>query len=77
MNNTNYYISSNGDKTDITKVETTHLINALAKRHRIIYEANNIQEFEFHKEQINYIEAELLRREKDFYDKKIGGGVWK
>ena len=76
MNNTNYYISSNGDKTDITKVETTHLINALAKRHRSIYESNSIQEFEQHNDQIMLIDAELLRREKEFYDKKIGGGLW-
>ena len=76
MNNTNYYISSNGDKTDITKVETTHLINSLAKHHRDIYASNSVDEFVRHSEQINLIDAELLRREKEFYDKKIGGGLW-
>lgn len=76
MNNVNYYISSNGDKIDITKVETTHLINALAKHHKTIYEASNVNEFVFHSDQISLIDGELLRRNKEFYDKKIGGGLW-
>ena len=70
------YIATDGTTYDITKVETTHLINALAKRHRSIYESNSIQEFEQHNDQITLIEAKLLRREKEFYDKKIGGGLW-
>ena len=70
------YIASDGTSYDITSIHSERLINSLAKHHRDIYESNNIQEFEQHNNQIILIDAELLRREKDFYDKKIGGGLW-
>ena len=70
------YVSSEGQKLDITTLNSERLINSLALHHRKVYEANNIKEFEFHEEQISIIDAELLRREKEFYDKKIGGGLW-
>ncbi len=74
MNNS--YISSDGQKLDISSLNSERLINSLAKHHRDIYESNNIQEFEQHNDQIMLIDAELLRREREFYDKKIGGGLW-
>ena len=70
------YIASDGTSYDITSIHSERLINSLAKHHRDIYEANNVQEFEQHNDQITLIDAELLRREKEFYDKKIGGGLW-
>jgi hypothetical protein len=70
------YIASDGTSYDITSIHSERLINSLAKHHRDIYESNNIQEFEQHNNQIILIDAELLRREKEFYDKKIGGGLW-
>ena len=70
------YVASDGTTYDITSLNSERLINSLAKHHRDIYESNSIQEFEFHNAQITLIDAELLRREKEFYDKKIGGGLW-
>lgn len=72
----NRYIATDGTTYDITTIHTERLINSLAKHHKMIYEANSIQEFEQHNDQITLIDAELLRREKEFYDKKIGGGLW-
>ena len=72
----NKYIASDGTTYDITTLNTERLINSLAKHHREIYNSNNIREFVAHSDQINLIEGELLRRNQEFYDKKIGGGLW-
>ena len=73
----NDYISSDGSRLDITAINTERLINSLAKHHRDIYNSNSVNEFVFHSYQISLIDGELLRRNKEFYDKKIGGGQWK
>ena len=72
----NDYISSDGTRMDITKLNTERLINSLAKHHRDIYNSDSIKQFVFHSEQISLIEGELLRRNKEFYNQKIGGGLW-
>ena len=73
----NMYVATNGEKIDITTLNTERLINSLAKHHRDIYESKDLQEFAFHSDQIDLIDAELLRRNRKFRDDKIGGGVWK
>lgn len=71
--NIKWYVSSSGELHDITKVETTHLINALAKHHRDIYSSVSNEQMIKHSEQINLIEEELLARNKKFHDEKFGG----
>lgn len=73
----NDYISSDGARLDITTIHTERLIHSLAKHHREIYNSNNVNEYVFHSEQISLIDGELLRRNKDFYDKKMEGNVWR
>lgn len=73
----NVYVASDGTNYDITKVHTERLINSLAKHHKTIYESKNLNDFLFHSDQINLIDAELLRRNKKFLDDKMGGGDWK
>lgn len=72
-NNIKWYVSSAGELKDITKVETTHLINALAKHHRDIYSSVSNEQMIKHSEQIALIEEELLERNKRFHDEKFGG----
>lgn len=72
----NKYIASDGTTYDITTLNIERLINSLAKHYRDIYNSNNVKEYENHIDQINIIEGELLRRNQEFYDKKIGGGLW-
>lgn len=72
-NNIKWYVSSAGELKDITKVETTHLINALAKHHRDIYSSVSNEQMIKHSEQITLIEEELLERNKRFHDEKFGG----
>lgn len=72
-NNIKWYVSSSGQLSDITKVETTHLINALAKHHREIYNSATKQEMIKHSEQIALIDEELLARNEKFNNEKFGG----
>lgn len=72
----NKYLASDGKTYDITTLNTERLINSLAKHHREIYNSQDIKEFTAHSEQIELIDGELLRREKEFYDKRIGSGLW-
>lgn len=72
-NNIKWYVSSSGELHDITKVETTHLINALAKHHREIYNSNSKEQMIRHSEQIALIDQELLKRNKSFGENKFGG----
>lgn len=72
-NNIKWYVSSSGDIKDITKVDTTHLINALAKHHRDIYSSLSKEQMIKHNEQISLIDEELLRRNIEFSKEKFGG----
>lgn len=69
----NWYVSSSGAIQDIKNVETTHLINALAKHHREIYNSTTKSEMIKHSEQITLIEKELLNRNEIFNKEKFGG----
>ena len=73
-NQIKWYVSSSGELKDITKVDTTHLINALAKHHRDIYASTNKQELIKHNEQISLIDSELLRRNAIFADERFENG---
>ena len=72
-NNIKWYVSTSGELKDITKVDTTHLINALAKHHRDIYNSATKEQMIRHNEQIALIDEELLNRNKKFNDEKFGG----
>ena len=73
-NQIKWYVSSSGELKDITKVDTTHLINALAKHHRDIYASANKDELARHSEQITLIEEELLKRNEIFADERFENG---
>ena len=73
-NQIKWYVSSSGELKDITKVDTTHLINALAKHHRDIYSSTSKQELIKHNEQISLIDSELLRRNAVFADERFENG---
>lgn len=72
----NMYVASDGKVYEMSEVNTERLINSLAKHHREIYASESSEQFDFHNTQIVKIEEELLRRNKEFYNQKIGGGLW-
>ena len=71
MNNTNekIYVSSDGTKTPIKNLETTHLINGLMKAYRESFGSKNHKEFSAYIEKINMCKEELHRRINDFSGK--------
>ena len=73
----NNYIASDGKVYDITTLNTERLINSHAKHSRDIYASETKEQFIAHSEQIAIIETELLRRNQEFYDKKVFSGIWK
>ena len=64
------YTSSDGTKTPIKDVETTHLSYALAKAYRDIYTAKDDKEFDEYVGKINTIKNELHKRINDFKEGK-------
>lgn len=66
-----YYTSSDGKKTPINQVETTHLTNALAKKYRDIFSTTNEDDFNNKLNEINDIKEEYYRRLNEFHDTVI------
>lgn len=69
--NVKYYTSSDGKKTPLKDVETTHLINGLAKRYRELFSAQNEDDFNSRINEINDIKEETYSRINKFHDEKI------
>ena len=69
--NVKYYTSSDGKKTRLKDVETTHLINGLAKRYRGLFSAENEDDFNSRINEINDIKEETYSRINKFHDEKI------
>ena len=67
--NIKYYTSSDGKKTPLKDVETTHLINGLAKRYRELFNSENEEDFNIRINEINDIKEEIHRRLNEFNDK--------
>ncbi len=66
---TQYYISSDGTKTKIKDLETTHLTNALSKAYRDSFNAKNKEELGKYVEKINMLKNEIYTRINDFNEK--------
>ena len=69
--NVKYYTSYKGKKTPLKDVETTHLINGLAKRYRELFSAENEDDFNSRINEINDIKEETYSRINKFHDEKI------
>ena len=67
-NEKKYYTNSAGEKVDISTLETTHLINALSKKRKTIYESKNKTEWSKSYEQIKILDEEYYRRLNQFFD---------
>jgi hypothetical protein len=69
-----FYESSNGTLTKMSMVETTHLINSLAKQYREIYNSQTKDEFDKYISKINDVDEELTKRLGKFANEKFNGG---
>lgn len=63
------YTNSEGISVDVTTLETTHLINALGKKMREIYNCTNRVEFNKYLMEINALKEEYYKRLNIFAEK--------
>ena len=66
------YTNSEGISVDVTTLETTHLINALGKKMREIFNSTNRQEYTSMLMQINALKEEYFKRLNKFTEEKLG-----
>ena len=65
------YTNSEGISVDVTTLETTHLINALGKKMREIFNSTNRQEYTSMLMQINALKEEYFKRLNKFTEEKL------
>jgi hypothetical protein len=63
-----YYVRSNGEKVSLKTMNTEHIINALAKKQREIFNSANKDETSQYLKEINDLKEEYHRRFNEFYD---------
>ena len=64
-----YYTNSAGEKIDISTLETTHLINAIGKKQREIFDKKNKDEVAKELHEIKDLREEYHSRFNYWYDK--------
>ena len=68
MENKKYYTNTAGESVDISTLETTHLINALGKKQREIFNKENKDDVSKELEEINNLKEEYHKRFNEWYD---------
>lgn len=68
-----FYTRTNGEKIPMSQVNTEHLLNALSKTHREIYETNTKEQFDYYINKIIDIDEELTKRLKKYSNDKFKG----
>ena len=69
MKDKKYYTNSQGESIDISTLETTHLLNALNKKQREIFNNTNKDDVSKDLEEIKNLKEEYFKRFNDWYDK--------
>ena len=69
MEEKKYYTNSSGESIDISTLETTHLLNALNKKQREIFNKENKDDVSKELEEIKNLKEEYHRRFNEWYDK--------
>lgn len=69
MENKKYYTNSSGESIDISTLETTHLLNALNKKQREIFNSTNKDDVSKELQEIKNLKEEYYRRFNEWYDK--------
>jgi len=63
---TKYYTRSNGEKVAIKDMNTEHVINALSKKYRELFESKDKNDFSKKLGEMNDIKEDLYRRFNEF-----------
>lgn len=69
MESKKYYTNSSGEKVDISTLETTHLINAIGKKQREIFNSPTKDDVSKELEEIKNLREEYHKRFNEWYDK--------
>ena len=69
MENKKYYTNSQGESIDVSTLETTHLLNALNKKQREIFNSQNKDDVSKELEEIKNLKEEYHKRFNEWYDK--------
>lgn len=63
-----YYTNSSGESIDISTLETTHLINSIAKKQREIFNKTNKDDVSKELQEIKDLREEYFSRFNKWYD---------
>ena len=63
-----YYIRSNGEKVELSTMETTHVKNAMAKKMEELFSSENKDDFSKKLKEVNDLKDEYYSRINKFYD---------
>lgn len=68
MENKKYYTNSRGEQIDVSTLETTHIINAIGKKQREIFNKTNKDDVSKELEEIKNLREEYFSRFNKWYD---------
>ena len=68
MENKKYYVRSNGEKIDIDTMNTEHILNALGKKQREIFNCKNKDEAAKMLQEINDLKEGYHKKLNQWYD---------
>lgn len=63
-----YYIRSNGEKVELSTMETTHIKNAMAKKMEELFSSENKDDFSKKLKEVNDLKDEYYSRINKFYE---------
>ncbi len=63
-----YYTRSNGEKVDISTMETTHIKNSMAKKMEEMFSSTSKTDFSNKLKEVNDLKEEYYSRLNKFYD---------
>lgn len=63
-----YYVRSNGEKVDLSTMETTHVKNAMAKKMEELFSSENKDDFSKKLAEVNDLKNEYFARVNKFYE---------
>ena len=68
MENKKYYVRENGEKIELSTMNTTHLKNAIAKKMEELFSSENKDDFSQKLNEVNDLKEEYFKRLNQFYE---------
>ena len=68
MENKKYYVRENGEKIELSTMNTTHLKNAMAKKMEELFSSENKDDISQKLNEVNDLKEEYFKRLNQFYE---------